>query len=454
MSVAEPKMSCGGCGKSVAWKPQYAGKRLKCKCGFVMVGPPAAPARVSSTPVKSPTTVASAPGSKAVSGPVQKAVTAPPPPPKADEAGDDFEALLAQAEEYAVAEEATKPKPKPVRAVAIGASAGGAGAVALPASPMLGYARTMPRKPDEAAARGMLHDVYAPLGLLVVGVLVRFLDAHVRGLHDPAIMTAFVMITCTINLVLVFSALLIGVKLMDLGLGTIGPALLKIAAVALLPSAIGDITRYYTFGIVAWPMTVIMYYALLYFLFQLDGSEMWIVVAIIWLMQTWVSLLILALLFGVMGIGLRSSAHGGLSAAGPASSPTRMLFSGGGGASDREKLPPDPDQLAADEIRDGTAVEFTKWIKPDMHGVMRGTRQMALDQADKFYAAGAKSVWAMKIEKQSNTKLEICHEMVIELPDRPAAREAVRKAIYGFDFPSSSGGRSEGSKRFIHLPLD
>ena len=326
-------MSCGGCGKSVAWKPQYAGKRLKCKCGFVMVGPPAAPGRVGSAPVKTPTTV--------VSAPPAKSVAAPPPPPNTDEAGDDFEALLAQAEEYAIAEEASKPKekPKPVRAVAVGASAGGAGAVALPASPMLGYARTMPRKPDEAAVSGMLHDVYAPLGLLVAGVLANFLDARVRGLHDPAMMTVFVMITCTINLVLVFSALLIGVKLLDLGLGSIGPALLKIAAVALLPAAIGDIVRYYTLGIVAWPMTVIMYYALLYFLFQLDGSEMWIVVAIIWLMQTWISLLILGLLFGAMGIGLRSGARGGSVASGPASSPTPMFFAGGGGASDAEKPP-------------------------------------------------------------------------------------------------------------------
>lgn len=79
---------------------------------------------------------------------------------------------------------------------------------------------------------------------------------------------------------------------------------------------------------------------------------------------------------------------------------------------------------------------------------------MALDQADKFYAAGAKSVWAMKIEKQPSTDVEVCHEMVIELPDKPAARKAVRKAILGFDFSSSSGDGSEGSKRFIHLPLD
>ena len=140
-------------------------------------------------------------------------------------------------------------------------------------------------------------------------------------------MTVFVAITCTINLVLIFTALLFAVKLLDLGLGNIGPAMLKIAAVALLPAAIGDMIRYYTFAFVAWPMTLLMYYALLYYLFQMDGGEVRIVVAIIWLIQTWLGFLILGLLFGSMGLGLRGSAHGGSVPLG--SSGTRLVVSNG-----------------------------------------------------------------------------------------------------------------------------
>src|SRR2546421_7916461 len=33
MAEAVAKLSCGACGKVYAWKPQYAGKTLKCSCG-------------------------------------------------------------------------------------------------------------------------------------------------------------------------------------------------------------------------------------------------------------------------------------------------------------------------------------------------------------------------------------------------------------------------------------
>ena len=119
MSAIESQISCGGCGKSVPWKPEYVGKRLKCKCGFVIVGPPAAPARVAAPAAKAANVRIPATPPKA---------NPPPPPPPAKPAADvdDFDALVAQAEEYAVAEEATKPKarPKPVRPAAV-ATAGG-----------------------------------------------------------------------------------------------------------------------------------------------------------------------------------------------------------------------------------------------------------------------------------------------------------------------------------------
>lgn len=381
---------------------------------------------------------------KPVSAP--KAPPAPPPPATAKADVDEFESLVAQAEEYAIAEEAAQPKakPKPARPVA---------PAAAPMSPMLAYARAVPRKTDDAAESAMLHDVYIPLGLLVAGVLARYYDGYVRGLHNPAVNTVFVAITCTIDLVLIFAALLFAVKLLNLGLGNLGPALLKIAAVALLPAAIGDLIHYYTFAFVAWPMTLLMYYALLYYLFQMDGGEMRIVVAIIWLIQTWVGFLILAALFSSMGIGLRSSAHRTSAPGRLGHGVSPLVFSGGSSSSsaDQENS---PDALAAAEIRDGTAVEFTQWIKPDSHGVIRGTRQMALDRANAFYAAGAKAVWAMRIQK-INDQTEVSHEMVVELPDDPIKRQAVRKAIYGFDAPEpTDDSRGREGRRFIHLSME
>jgi hypothetical protein len=38
------KVTCGSCGKSFTWKPQYAGRTLKCVCGTMIKAPTAAPA--------------------------------------------------------------------------------------------------------------------------------------------------------------------------------------------------------------------------------------------------------------------------------------------------------------------------------------------------------------------------------------------------------------------------
>src|SRR4051812_34114319 len=34
--VATARFTCTGCGKTYAWKPEIAGKRVKCKCGTVI----------------------------------------------------------------------------------------------------------------------------------------------------------------------------------------------------------------------------------------------------------------------------------------------------------------------------------------------------------------------------------------------------------------------------------
>jgi hypothetical protein len=47
MSTTEPqKVVCDACGKAGAWRPEFAGKRIKCKCGHVIQVPAAAPAPV------------------------------------------------------------------------------------------------------------------------------------------------------------------------------------------------------------------------------------------------------------------------------------------------------------------------------------------------------------------------------------------------------------------------
>src|SRR5205807_1947255 len=112
----------------------------------------------------------------------------------------------------------------------------------------------------------------------------------------------FVFIICLINVFLVFAALMVGVKLIGLGLGPIGPALIKIAAVAVLPGALGDLIHYYTnVGLLASGMTLVMYYGLLHWLFDLDGSEIYIVAGIMWFIRFLLSMFILGMIVSGMG---------------------------------------------------------------------------------------------------------------------------------------------------------
>ena len=105
---------------------------------------------------------------------------------------------------------------------------------------------------DEATKNAQITDYYAPIALIAAGLITYFFDARLFGIHNLIFAFFFVVIKAVINLVLVFTGLMIGVKLIDLGLGRIGPAMLKIAAVALLPGALGDIIGYYTMGWVPW----------------------------------------------------------------------------------------------------------------------------------------------------------------------------------------------------------
>lgn len=49
--MAVGQFSCGGCGKSYAWKPEIAGKRVKCKCGERLSVPATDPAAVEAEPM-------------------------------------------------------------------------------------------------------------------------------------------------------------------------------------------------------------------------------------------------------------------------------------------------------------------------------------------------------------------------------------------------------------------
>src|SRR4051794_32584992 len=107
MAEATGKISCGTCGKSYRWKPQYAGKTLNCTCGAAINAPAAAAAAVAAASAATAAPTATAQKTAAAKPPA--AALASPAPASSQ---DEFEKILAAAE-YDVAPD---PAPPPQRA--------------------------------------------------------------------------------------------------------------------------------------------------------------------------------------------------------------------------------------------------------------------------------------------------------------------------------------------------
>src|SRR5437867_3970116 len=115
--VDEARFACEGCKKTYRWKPELAGKKVKCKCGTVMT----CPAQEPGAAVEDLYDLA----------PEENAQNARPAPAPARPA----------AEEETAVPLAAKAKAAPARAqVATATAAPRTGAAKKPTSPMLGYA--------------------------------------------------------------------------------------------------------------------------------------------------------------------------------------------------------------------------------------------------------------------------------------------------------------------------
>ena len=130
---------------------------------------------------------------------------------------------------------------------------------------------------------------------------------------------------------MIFAALLLTAKLLDLGLGEIGPALLKIAAVAILPSAVGGIIREGLSpfgGYLAFGVTIVAYWFLLWLHFEMDFQEMTICTAIIWVIRTWLGMLVFMAIFHLMfstAGAMDPTGGSGLGGPGSGGSPTMIM---------------------------------------------------------------------------------------------------------------------------------
>jgi hypothetical protein len=469
MSSAVASFSCDACGRSFAWKDQYAGKTLKCKCGQP-IKVPSALAAAAPRPVASaakPVAVAASPRSAAP-------VAAPPPPkpaavptPAADPE-DDFAKLVSEAE-YELAS-APPPPPSTKRVTVAPAPTGAAVATAgargstAPTSPILGYAGVVRKTPaaEQDQRNEQLYDLYIPLALLVAAVIAYFVDGRLQGIGNPIILAVFVVIKSVINATMVLASLLIAVKLIDLGLGRIGPALMKAAAIALLPAAVGEILGMYFPFFVPWIFTILLYFALMKFLFDLDLGEILIVTGIMWVVQTWVAMLLIGLLLAMIGAGSNSRIGGAVAAVAlstPAhkhnehENPTHFadaIVDPDTGNSTPVK-PSDIDQQAQDLLTAGKITEAHLWLDGNIHHISHHMNKRFMQtRVDQIYQAGAKKVYMADIETVGID--DFASQFLIELPDDPDARKKTLKMAD--DMNQTTPPTPDDGRKFIVVPID
>jgi hypothetical protein len=295
----DPKFACNECGKTYKWKPEFAGKKVKCKCGYVMTAP------------KAP-------------------VTAPP----ADE--PDLDALydLADAGQQAVAaapamircpsctgemEPGTQVCPscgfnlktgKRAKAAAAASGAGGGGgrrggavgpssavipsggggaAVATaPGSSIAAFqAFGKPRKglQQDPENTGMMSEFILPIIFIVVGLGVALahatmFNATTMSIGDAMMQTGTRLV---LSLVLMTVAGALCIQWGEIAFGSPGPAALKLSALAIGPSAVAFLVSSLLndhWGLVGFFLAFGMYFTMCHYLFEWDMSEKWIVTGV------------------------------------------------------------------------------------------------------------------------------------------------------------------------------
>ena len=468
MSSAVASFSCAACGRSFAWKSEYAGKTLKCKCGQPIKAPTAAPVPAVATRTAAATKPAAtrgvAPAATAPATPVPKHVPVPTPAAAPE---DDFAKLVSEAE-YELA--TAPPPPPPTRRVTtapLAPAAASAGRPA-PASPLLAYGRAAPRVVvDEGTQRALVTDFYIPIGLIVVGLIAYYFDAVLMGFKNPVSAGVFVILNCVANSIMIMCAMLVAVKVIDLGIGPIGTASLKIVAVALLPAALADIIGYLIgVRLVGRGIALLIYYLLLLGLFDMDGGDVRIVTAIMWVLLIWVRLLLITVLFSALGSSLPSmpirvagrsliAADGmadGTATGSDKVNPTyfESVHINKENGNETPVKPEEVDQQANDLLTAGKTTEAKLWLD-NSHHISRIMQKKAMQmRVDQIYQAGARRVYIADIETVGPD--DFASQYLIELPDDPAARKTTLKMAD--DMNQAIKPTADDGRKFIVVPVD
>jgi hypothetical protein len=255
--AAAISVGCPGCGKRFSVAAQHAGKRGKCKaCGAMVAIPTLA------QPAQEDDLYDFAPGANV--------------PPSA-------------------------PQPAPL----------------LPAAepPVLAYSRPAPKRAGQAARfdpsdpfeGNKFKNLYFPLALVAGTALFNFLTEGLSS-HNATLGMVAASVQMVIKLVVeipvMLIACLLAVKFLDAAFGPLGPAIIKLSAIALVPDAAQDliILAAYVIGhasgnprgipvdtmlgaIIGWVLSLIVYFRLFMYFFDLELGEAYRLIIFVWFVR-------------------------------------------------------------------------------------------------------------------------------------------------------------------------
>jgi hypothetical protein len=293
------KFACPTCKKEYTWKPELAGKKAKCKCGTVIDIPAAPPP--------------------------------PPLPPPNVDPFDNPDYMYDFADEPAKTAEGTAAAPPPIPTQIDLQSCPNCGGNILPNSvvclacgfntktgkkqktqvaakgpggkvlPYQGKRKGTKGEDDAPRETGMVRDVWVPTGLVAAGLGLSIVSSMVvYEVPSLGFATVWVAVTTVVNLVLIFLGMLVGVKLLGISLGHPLTAIIKIAAIALIPGPIADLAGHASGaggGYIGWSISLLINYGMFMYFFDMDFQETMICSAIIWVIRTFLFWMVMAALF-------------------------------------------------------------------------------------------------------------------------------------------------------------
>jgi len=245
-------VTCSSCGKTFAWNEAQAGQLVKCTCGTVIQFPLEAADDFGAYDI----------------------VTKPPAPTTAARIAIPFAKPLAAAEAEAPPPSTGMQKPKPT----------------------LAY-RTRKEEVHAKSDPETLKNLTIPLWLLAAGVPIEIIAAFIRERDLRAALTR-VALELFLGTSVMLAGILAAAKLRRIDLGQFWIAVFKLAAISVAPSALLSIfspfLNHIPFGgIIGWVGAFAFYFALLGVLFDLDESDTWYCVFVIFIVNVAVYFLLL-----------------------------------------------------------------------------------------------------------------------------------------------------------------